>query len=59
MQEHLISNFEAHTKTGHLFTDNVSRFAKNTLGQAEGKMIHVSHMRRIRLLTCIRSYPMN
>ena len=52
MQEHLISNFEAHTKTGHLFTDNVSRFAKNTLGPAEGKMIHVSHMRRIRLLAC-------
>ena len=57
MQEHLISNFAAHTKTGHLFTDNVSRFAKTVIGPAEEKMIHVSHMRRIRLFTCIRSYP--
>ena len=57
MQEHLISNFAAHTKTGHIFRDNVSRFAKNIIGPAEWNMIHVSHMRRIRLLTCIRSYP--
>ena len=57
MKEHLIFNFAAHTKTGHLLRDNVSRFAKNIIGPAEGKMIHVSHMRRIRLLTCIRSYP--
>ena len=57
MQEHPFSNYAAHTKTGHIFRDNVSRFAENIIGQAEGKMIHVSHMRRIRVLTCIRSYP--
>ena len=56
MQEHLIFNFAAHTKTGHLFTDNVSGFSKNIIGPAEGKIIHLSHMRRIRLLTCIHSY---
>ena len=39
MQEHLISNFTAHTKTGHLLRDNVSRFAKNIIEPAEGKMI--------------------
>ena len=27
MQEHLISNFAAHTTAGHLFTDNVTTFA--------------------------------
>ena len=56
MQEHIISNFAAHTTAGHLFTDNVTTFAKNIIRTAEGNMI--SHMRRIHLLTCIRSYPM-
>ena len=55
MQEHIISNFAAHTTAGHLFTDNVTTFVKNIIRTAEGKMI--SHMRRIHLLTCIRSYP--
>ena len=50
-----MSNFAAHTTAGHLFTDNVTTFAKNIIGSAEVKMI--SDMRRIHLLTCIRSYP--
>ena len=45
MQEHIISNFAAHTTAGHLFTDNVTTFVKNIFRTAEGKMI--SHMRRI------------
>ena len=57
MQKHLISNFAAHTNAEHLLTDNVSRFAKNIIRPAEGKMTHVSHMCRIRLLTGVRIYP--
>ena len=55
MQEHHIFNLVAHLAAGYVFTDNVITFDKNIIGPGEG--IIISHMRRIHLLTYIRSFP--
>ena len=55
MQEEHIFNFVAHLAAGHVFTDYVITFDKNIIGPGEG--IIISHMRRIHLLTYIRSFP--
>ena len=54
MQEQHIFNFVAHLAAGHVFTDYVITFDKNIIGPGEG--IIISHMRRIHLLTYIRSF---